>query len=127
MGFLNFDNDGRIVLTQVAREEKDEEERSVVLKKFQVSDKSPAIAQLIISMGVKVADSNRIMFLLRDICEKYQKYKQSSSETKMTFSDRKIIVEARGSWDMYSYLQELMMNIKSNQELRVVVRGSWTR
>jgi len=127
MGLLNFGSDGKLILPRAMQIEKDEEENAVILTKVQISEASPAVAQLKVSLGRRLVGNGGIFNSLKDQCEKYYKYKQTSSGTRIDFRENEIIVEARGSWDMYLYLKELMMNIKNNNDFRVVVRGSWAR
>ena len=128
MSFLKFGDDGKLLLTGSMKREKDEEESSIILTKLQVSESSPAKAQLKIRLGRKISGDRKLFTSLREQCEKYVQYKQASSQTNITTTEEEITVESKSSWDMYTYLKELMMNIKNNNYgNKVVVRGSWAK
>jgi hypothetical protein len=126
MGMIKFDSSGKLILPQSVQRDISEEEGSIIMTRVQVSEKSPAIAQLRIKLGKKKASDRDLMNRIKDQCERYVRYKQASSETKIELGEEEVMIEARGSYDMYLYLQELMMTIK-NSHGKAVIRGTWAR
>ncbi len=125
---MKFDSEGNLILPQSVMREKSDEDNGIILNKVQVSEINPAIAQLKIKLGKNIAHHKELIRGIKEQCENYVKYKQASSEIKLESTEETITVQAQGSYDMYSYLKELIMNIKNyDRGKRVVIRGSWVR
>jgi len=71
---MEFDEQGRIILPGVMKEDQEKEKRSIILEKYQVNVKSPAIAQLKIKLGSELnVNKEHLIGQIHSFCENYLK------------------------------------------------------
>jgi len=129
MGKIEFDKKtGKLILPPSILKDKEEESQGIVFTKVQVNVNNPAIAQLKVKIGEKLDNSEEILKKIKDLSKKFIDLRQSSVEAKIIPSERLLIVEARSSWKMYSFLSELASYLRENlNDYKILVRGSWAK
>ncbi len=125
---MEFDENGRLILPENIRADLKKEDDGLVLTKIQVNTNNPAIAQLKIKVGKNIEKPWEILKEIERFCEAFTHARYSSVDTKILVSGEALIVEARSSLQMYSFLSDLIMGLKERMErFDVVVRGSWDK
>jgi len=125
---MKFDSEGRLILPGEIREELDKEKRGIILTKIQVSAKSPAIAQLKITLGKEVQNTINLMHDMKRFCDAYSRLNFYGVDKDVTSSNDCIYVEARGSFQMYSFLSGLTGGIRERfSNYNIAIKGSWEK
>jgi len=131
---LEFDANGKIILPGAIMQDKEKERKSIILEKYQVKLNNPAIAQLKIKIGENLnADKEFLIKKIYSFCENFIKSKSANVESNLKAIGGVIIVEAKSSMMMYSFLEGLIIDIKemygkysdSMDKYEIVVKGSW--
>ena len=125
MGFLQFNPDGSLKLTQEQSYEKEREKQSIVITKEQISTK-PARAQIRIRFPSKVENPRKVFMLYdnlsREISSDAMHKMQQLNE--QTF----IIKIENGSWSMYTTLDFLVRGFKEALSIdnnKIIIKGAW--
>jgi hypothetical protein len=126
MGFLQFNPDGSLKLTQEQSYEKEREKQSIVITKEQISTK-PAKAQIRIRFPEKVENTKKVFMLYDNLSREISSDAMHKMEqiNEQTF----IIKVDQGSWSMYTTLDFLVRGFKEalsiNNQNKIIIKGSW--
>lgn len=125
---MEFDSEGRIILPENIRKEMDNEKSGIILTKIQVSARSPAIAQLKITAGINLENPQMLMYEMKRFCDAYIRLNFHEVDNDVTRSEDRIIVVAKGSLRMYSFLSGLVGGIRERfSNYPVAIKGSWEK
>jgi hypothetical protein len=126
MGFLQFNPDGSLKLTQEQSYEKEREKQSIVITKEQISTK-PAKAQIRIRFPEKVENTKKVFMLYDNLSREISSDAMHKIEqiNEQTF----IIKVDQGSWSMYTTLDFLVRGFKEalsiNNPNKIIIKGAW--
>jgi len=122
-----FNPDGSLKLPEKLQEMKKAEIDSVVLRRVQIRENNPAIAQIRIEFPKTISVPSGIIPFYHEISEgKFPSVNHSIRKQ----GDKIFLIEVKeGTMFMYSLLQYLLFQFKSwlSEHYKVVVRGSWTK
>jgi hypothetical protein len=126
MGFLQFNPDGSLKVTQEQSYEKEREKQIIVITREQISLK-PAKAQIRIRFPQKVENPRKVFMLYDNLSREIPSDAMHKIEqiNEQTF----IIKIDNGSWSMYSTLDFLVRGFKDalsiNNPNKIILKGAW--
>ena len=132
---MEFDKDGRIILPESVAKDNKKVQRSIILEKVQVRVSNPAIAQLKIKLGPKLnVNKEDLIKKIYSFCEKFIQGNSSKVNSDIKMFGETVIVEAKSSMMMYSFLQNLIVDIRGvygvyaeyGEKYDIVLKGSWS-
>lgn len=123
---MEFDNEGRIIVPGQVRKDLDKQKIGIILTKTQVSARSPAIAQLRISLGINIPNKNNLMFEIKRFCNAFDRLNFHDVDKDIKSNEDYIIIEAKGSLRMYSFLTGLVGAIRERfNQYPITIKGVW--
>lgn len=124
---MEFNEDGSLKIPEELIKNKEEESKSIVLRRVQVNTNNPAIAQVRIEYPEVVRNTIKILNYYEKIS--HDKFKSVDSTIKQ-IDDKTYVVEVgEGSWLMYSFLDYLIEHFEEElkKEGNVIIRGKWDK
>lgn len=116
------------VMKEKDKERVEKDKEKIIFERIQVKENNPAIAQLKITIGEKIPYSKEVLDQIKKYCEKYMKKKYSSVNKDIKNVGPSLVIEARETFKMYSFLQDLEISLKEDIQLYGVVnKGSWAK
>ena len=134
MSQLEFNSDGSIKMPDSVIKDKEKTRKSIILEKHQVSAKNPAIAQLRIKLGPDLnGDREQLIKKIYNFCERFIQSNSAKVDSGIKLQGETVIVEARSSMMMYSFLENLIIDFREvygayaeyGEKYNVSVCGSW--
>lgn len=123
---MEFDSEGRLIVPGAIKKELDNEKRGIILTKIQISSRSPAIAQLKITLGKDIQNQINLMYEMKRFCDAYSRLNFHDVDKDVTMSSESIVVESKGSFRMYSFLSGLVSGIRERfSAYPFAVKGEW--
>ncbi len=129
---MEFDSEGRIVLPGSILEDRARDNESIVIEKVQVNVKNPAIAQLKIRAGKNLrVNEEDLIKEIYNFCKNFmdRSYRYNEVQSSINVSGGSVIVEARSSFLMYSFLDEIIIEMRElyvkNKGIPISLRGSF--
>ena len=126
MGFLQFNPDGSLKLTEGQSYEKEREQQSIVITREQISTK-PAKAQIRIRFPERVENPRKVFMLYDNLSREISSDAMHKIEqiNEQTF----LIKVDNGSWSMYTTLDFLVRGFKDALSIdckkRIILKGNW--
>lgn len=126
MGFLQFNPDGSLKLSEAQTYEKEREKQSIVITREQISVK-PAKAQIRIRFPNKIENSRKVFMLYNNLSREIRsdtihKMEQINEQTfTLTVDD--------GSWSMYTTLDFFVRGFKEALSIdnpKIIIKGAWS-
>jgi len=125
---MEFDSEGRIIVPGNVKRDLDKEKRGIVLTKIQVSARSPAVAQLRISLGNDVQNKKSFRYELKRFCEAYVRLNFHEVDKNIKSNENYIIVESKNSLRIYSFLTGMAGGLRERfSNYPVTIKGSWAK
>ena len=126
MGFLQFNPDGSLKLSEEQSAEKEKERRSIIITKEQISVK-PAKAQIRIRFPEKVENPGKIFMLYDNLSREIS---SDANHKIIQMNEQTFVIKVdEGSWSMYSSLDSLAYGFREALSVGngndVVIKGSW--
>ena len=134
MSQLEFNPDGSIKMPDSVVKDNEKTRKSIILEKYQVSVKNPAIAQLKIKLGPDLnCDREQLIRKIYNFCEKFIQNSSAKVDSEIKLQGETVIVEARSSMMMYSFLEDLIVDFRGvygvyaeyGEKHEISVNGSW--
>lgn len=131
---MEFDEQGRIILPGSIVQDIEQENKAIILEKFQVSVSNPAIAQLKIKVGRQLnTDREMLLKKLYSFCDNYIRNSHVKVDSDIKLIGETVIVETKSSMLMYSFLEDLVGDIRQTygiyaeygDKYEIVLKGSW--
>ena len=131
---MEFDSEGRIILPGAVKEDLEKDAGSIIIDKKQINLKSPAIAQLKISIGSNLRKKlnedvliKEIYYFCKNFAERSWRFNEVESKTELVGAT--VIIEARSSLQMYGLLntvtEEMHELYVRNKNIPVSIRGGF--
>jgi len=131
---MEFDSEGKIILPGAVKEDIEKDAGSIIIERRQVSLKSPAIAQLKISIGSNLrkrlnedALIKEIYYFCKNFAERNWRFKEVESKAELL--GLSVIIEARSSLQMYGLLNAIVEEMHElyvrNKNIPVSIRGGF--
>ncbi len=125
MGFLQFNPDGSLKLSEAQTYEKEREKQSIVITREQISVK-PAKAQIRIRFPNNVENSRKVFMLYNNLSrevssDSIHKFEQMNEQTF-------ILKIENGSWSMYTTLDFFVRGFKEALSIdnpKIIIKGAW--
>ena len=117
----------RIKAMQEIDEGRKEKEKSMILfERIQINESSPAIAQLKITVGEKIENPQEVLKQIKEYCDNFIEKTSPSVEKDIILRPGKLIIEARETFQMYSFLKKLEEELKhAIKRYNVTSHGFW--
>ncbi len=131
---MEFDSEGKIILPGAVKEDIERDAGSIIIERRQISLKSPAIAQLRISIGANLRKKLNEDVLIKEIynfCNNlvHKNPRFAEVESKADLIGATVIVEAKSSFQMYSLLNTIVEEMnelyRKNKNIPVSLRGGF--
>ncbi len=126
----NKDGDGIIEkikdMQEIDKERKEKETSMILLERIQINENNPAIAQLKITIGEKIEKPQDVLKQIKEYCDNFIEKTNPFVEKDIILSPGKLIIEARETFQMYSFLKKLEEELKIViKRYEVTIHGSW--
>lgn len=126
MGFLQFNPDGSLKLTEGQSYEKEKEKQSILITREQISIK-PAKAQIRIRFPERVENPRKVFMLYDNLSREISS--DAMHKIEQTNEQTFIIKIDSGSWSMYTTLDFLARGFKEalsvDDRNRILIKGTW--
>jgi len=131
---MEFDSNGRIILPGAIKEDIARDAGSIIVERKQISLKSPAVAQLRISVGAELRKKLNEDVLIKEIyyfCRNFaeRSWRFNEVESKIELVGSMVVIEARSSFKMYDFLNAVMEEVRElyiqNKNIPVTIQGGF--
>jgi hypothetical protein len=123
---LKFNSDGSIMLPEDVKKDIENKKSGIIITRKEISRNQPAIAHLIIEVGENISERELVMKGIYYYCKKYIYTIYPTVKKDIKFFDDKVIIEARESFMMYSFLERVLNKIKSTYK-NIFTEGNFSK
>ena len=122
---MDFDKDGKIIIPDAVKIDKEERGKSIILKRVQVNQNNPAIAQLKVTFPYDLPSPKELKVHYEILAEKFKSVENSMKQ----LGPKTFVFEARETWLMYTFLEKMESEIRQMFEggPKIIKEGYWQK